>query len=552
MKKLPRYSFLFYKRALKSAVAIVGVLSLLLFLSFGFFLYRNNLAYAQRNVNTENEKNYLQMDEVLGTCTRICMFFSQYKTVSPVFQSQTDVNLHKATLEREISTFISCFDYIAGIRVNTGDYIVTNSAESFPADDVFISAQTNNFFAIKYSNKNSWPNLLQVSYTEQNQNTFAVDLNIYARYLSRQYLGENTYCLAKDGTILLAGDTGKLGKNISEITGLSLRQLQEEKAGAYLTADHHLRESDLIVLTAQSRRDVHYGMYLQIALLFFACMFLLSVSILLIYVILRRIYRPVENVVQVFKYYLPSEENFAEEDIRFISACVGDQDMEEPTRSAVLQIRKSQLHTLHSQISPHFLGNSLDIIKWESVQQLGLKNPIAESLGILSMFLSEAQQYTHMFTTIGEEIERTKQYIRLAVLCFNSHLQVEWDVEPETLHFSIISLTLQPLIENSVIHGFVDPVVEARAKICISIHTQGSDIRIVLQDNGCGMEPDVLAEIQQVLANDEPCSHHIGLKNTHLKLKLLYGREYGITSIQSSSTGTRMELLIPQYDYPLR
>ena len=549
MKKLPRYSVSFYQRALKSAVAIVSVLSLLLFFFFGFFLYRNNLAHAQRAVNTENEKNYLQMNEVLETCSRICMFFSQYKTVSPVFQSQTDVNLHKATLEREIATFISCFDYIAGIRVSTEDYVVSQLV----TDTEFIAVETNNFFTIKYAEKSSWPQLLQVSYTGQDANTFSVDLNIYAQYLSRRYIGDSSYCIAMDGTILLASDTEQLGRNISEVTGRPLQQLRgTDKTSAYLTADRPLQDSELIILTAQSRRAAHGGMYLQIAILFFACLFLLSVSILLIYTILRRIYGPVEKVIQVFKYYFPSEENFAEEDIRFISACVGDQDMEEATRSAVLQIRKSQLYTLHSQMSPHFLGNSLEIIKWESVRQLGVKNLIGESLGILSMFLSEAQQYTNVFTTIGEEMERTKQYIRLAVLCFNSHLQVEWDVEPEALPFSIVSLTLQPLIENSVIHGFVDRTLEDKAKICISIHTQGSNIRIVLQDNGCGMEPEVLAEIRQILANDEPCSRHIGLKNTHLKLKLLYGKAYGITSIQSDNTGTRMELLIPQYYYPLR
>lgn len=220
------------------------------------------------------------------------------------------------------------------------------------------------------------------------------------------------------------------------------------------------------------------------------------------------------------------------------SNCVSDPDMSEVTQSAILQIRKSQLYTLQSQISPHFLGNSLDIISWKAVDVMGIDNPISESLNVLSLFLSNSYEYSSVFLTIREEIGKTNEYIKLAKSCFIKNLTLNWQVDNDLLQYSIISLTLQPLIENSIVHGFRYPESREHATINISILRQGNDIDITLEDNGSGMSEDTLKELRIALFDEEISKHHIGLKNCHLKLKLLYGPKYGITRIDSSPSGT--------------
>lgn len=549
MKSAHKYSTTFYRKSVLTSITAFSVV-LLLFLSICIIvLYNSNQSYAKSLTQTENDRSINQLTEIIENTTRICLFFSEYKVVSPVFQSQTEFDLRKSTLQREMTTFISSFDYIAGITVDTGEYIL-NAGTSKPNSE-FEQLKTYNGFNVFYSKGLSWPHLIRISNVSYGTDTFDVSIDIYASFIGKQHFNERAFCINEDGTVLIANDTDLLGRNISEIFNIDISKLlNKTKCGKYIFESNRLHNSDIYIVTLLNTFSQQNNFYLQTLITFLICVFLLSVGILMILYVFQRIYQPIDKVVQIFKYYIPNNETFAEDDIRFISECTDDRDMDEATTTAVLQLRKSQLYTLHAQISPHFLANSLDILKWETTRLLGMENPIEESLDILSMFLCEAQQYAKMFATVGEEIERTKQYVRLAANCFNKNLKVIWNVGEDTLRYSIVSLTLQPLIENSIIHGFIYDEYKEKATITVSIISEDANILITIRDNGCGMSQETLDELHKILLDNEPCDRHIGIKNTHLKLKLLYGEGYGITKIENINSGTSVELLIPKYIYP--
>ena len=265
--------------------------------------------------------------------------------------------------------------------------------------------------------------------------------------------------------------------------------------------------------------------------------------------ILGYIYKPIKDVAQVLKYHMPDNDRMLEEDAEFIKNCMQQYSTSEDVDAALLQIRKSQLHTLHAQISPHLLGNTLDVIKWELIDITGENSKLASSIGALSLFLTESYEYQRMITSIGAEIARTKYYVDMMVYCFFERLQVEWIVDENILNCAIVNLTLQPYIENCIEHGFTREEEDPRIVIRIG-ESEYHNIYIEIEDNGSGMPEEILDSIKTSLKHGETANKHIGIKNSHLKLKLLFGDDYGVTELLSNENGTYVKLTLPKITAP--
>ena len=551
-KSQPKYSHGFYKKTLFLSVGAIAASVAILLSIFSILTYRSYLKSTVDSVAKQNETCYLQINSVLENCTRICMFFSQYQTASPVFQSNTSEKTKKLVLQKEISTFISCFDYIAGIYVDTGDYVMQGRITE-PLNDL-TSAGTYSSFDISYTDSEKWPHIIRIEYIPESSSFFHVYIDIFADYLSSQYFSENTFCISENGTILMTKDLSLLGQNLAKLKGASARELiSSDSSKDFIKSSSALLESTLSAGTIEDKSELLRSVYYPLVLAFLSCILVLAVAILMLYIILQKIYRPIGNTVEALKYYLPNDDVLAEDEVKFISECIGDYGINEQTQNTVLQIRKSQLHNLHSQISPHFLGNSLESLKWKSAKYLGFNNEISHSIGTLAAFFKDMGHYVKMITTIQAEIEQTKEYIALAVCCFEIDINTQWCVDESLLDYSIINFTLQPLIENSIHHGFRTKEAKERAELKITVEsTDGDDIKITVKDNGDGIEPKTMSELKSNVFSDEPCAKHIGLKNTHLKSKILYGEKYGIKSIKSDQNGTEIIMLIAKHYPPHR
>lgn len=545
-KKEPRYSKSYYSKARVIAVSALLLCLVAFFTVSSVFIYKHNVMDALTNLKTENVQSLNLVSEAIETSTRIGTFFSIYKNISPVFQSQTDMDLLKATLSQEIQSFVSCFDYIKGVCVDTGNFVVKKGDLS---GGEYITFQKSNMFEIRYLTDMVWPKLIQIEYQSANTDRFNVTVNLSATYLSSKNLRDNNYLISKDGTILLTVDTELSGKKLQDVSEIHLDDIFSGKteSGRYLVAVSPLEQGGAYIVSLKSSAEVRTEVFGQLVLYSFFCLMISIISVVLLNCFLKRLYQPIQSVIQTIKYLIPDDQIAVEQEADFINRCIRDRHspLDEETEAAVIKIKNSQLKVLHSQISPHFLGNSLDVIKWESVKKLGIDNPIERSLATLTLFLAEATQYKKIISTIEEEIQRTKLYIELMKFCYAENLSVFWNVDNSVLGCSIVSLTLQPLLENSITHGFIH--MQATPEIHMDISCQNDSIRIIIRDNGGGMTPDMLKSIQQSLRDDEYTQRHIGLKNTHLKLKMLYGDEYGIRSIHSCDTGTQIELVIPKY-----
>lgn len=544
-KNKSKYSSQYYTNILFKSASFLILISFVVFIFFGYNTISNTFEQERKSLYSENQNCYSTVNDMIENAKKISMYFAQYKEVAPLFQSQYDTNIRESTLKAEIMSFVSCFDYIAAIEISGTYYNVGHRLKTTPE---FEKIQTLEPFELYSTVATSYPPFLQLRYTTESPDAFSVVITLYSEVLSNYYISENTYLLSDNGDILMSKDISLIGKNITDIHNIDFNSIKNNKEDQkYINVQTNLSSSRVTLCSLKSKSQFFKSIFLELAYLFFIYMFISSLCVLILYFILRHLYSPIKKVAQILKYYMPENDSLLESDALFIKKCSSQSNTEQEIDSALLQIRKSQLYTLHSQISPHLLGNTLESVKWDLIKVLGRNNPIEHTITTITQFLKKSYQHQQMIISVRLEIAQTKQYVDMMSYCFFQNLKVEWNIDENLFDCAIISLTLQPIIENSIIHGFKK--TEENPVIKVDIHCDNNIVKIEVADNGQGMPEAILASIKKSLYEDEYTHSHIGLKNTHLKLKLLYGDEYGINSITSNQNGTIITLIIPNIPF---
>lgn len=196
-----------------------------------------------------------------------------------------------------------------------------------------------------------------------------------------------------------------------------------------------------------------------------------------------------------------------------------------------LRQKDSENRALLAQINPHFLYNTLESIRMLAV--LNDDDDVSVAIRYLGKYLRYAMNWSKRFMTLGEELAHLKNYLAIYQLK-NSAFLFEQQI-PETLYpYLVIKMCLQPLVENSIQHGFQN---RPGGLLRISARLDGNRLAIVVSDNGVGMPPDEMRRVQEALnLGIADTSANIGLLNIQHRIKLLFGSAYGLR-LQPSSLG---------------
>lgn len=209
--------------------------------------------------------------------------------------------------------------------------------------------------------------------------------------------------------------------------------------------------------------------------------------------------------------------------------------------------RTLQLLALQEQMSPHFVLNALNTIKWMAV--LAREENIVNMVIALSKII-QAFKNTNAFGTIGEEIDFIKNYILVMNYRYGDVIHVHYDVDPDLEQVSIPIFFIQPLVENSLKHGFAS--TNCRGDIYIQISRKKEMIFILVSDNGKGMEPEEAQKLNEKLnvTNQMPFyeTGGVGLMNIAQRMRLYYGEKSGMEIRNNADCGIRIELRIPYAD----
>lgn len=207
--------------------------------------------------------------------------------------------------------------------------------------------------------------------------------------------------------------------------------------------------------------------------------------------------------------------------------------------------QQMEFKMLASQINPHFLYNTLETIRMQSLS--AGNRDVARSIKLLGKAMHYVLENSGTnSTTLGRELSYIETYLEIQKLRFEDRFTCEIVVDDgiQTDNYQILPLLLQPIVENAVVHGLESVSEQGYAQIHISIIND--ELWITVQDNGCGIDPQTLARIQKNINEHNPEDFKsIGLYNINQRIRLRYGDEYGLQIESSENTGTTVTLCLP-------
>lgn len=206
--------------------------------------------------------------------------------------------------------------------------------------------------------------------------------------------------------------------------------------------------------------------------------------------------------------------------------------------------RTLQLLALQEQMSPHFVLNALNTIKWMAMltRQENIVNMVIALSKIIHAFKN-----TDAFGTIGQEIEFIRNYILVMNYRYGDVIHVHYEVDGTLTEISIPIFFIQPLVENCLKHGFAS--TNCKGDIFIRVNRAGEEIRIAVSDNGRGMDRGKMEELNRKLRlkNQMPLldTGGVGLMNIAKRMWIYYGEKASITVKNNRDCGVCTELTLP-------
>lgn len=238
---------------------------------------------------------------------------------------------------------------------------------------------------------------------------------------------------------------------------------------------------------------------------------------------------------------IDSEDEVGELSKCFTNMMVKINDLMENIKEHEKVKREIELNALQATINPHFLYNTLNTIKYLADGQniRNISEVTTSLITLLHITLGKGSEYI----TIQEEVEYVKAYLNIQKYKYSNKFTVVFDVEDEVLNYKVIKMILQPIVENALIHG-IEPL-DHSGVISIKIYKEEDNVKFRVTDNGVGMSKE---QIEQLLSNDNNKHFRfsgIGIKNVNERIKLFFGKQYGLKIYSELDLYTTVEVEIP-------
>ncbi|GBG11444.1 two-component sensor histidine kinase [Paenibacillus agaridevorans] len=210
----------------------------------------------------------------------------------------------------------------------------------------------------------------------------------------------------------------------------------------------------------------------------------------------------------------------------------------------------AEMMLMQAQIKPHFLFNTL-----ESINALAAQNEGAKIMLMVRRLSNLLRTSMHHSEEIGikQEIEHVRSYLEIQKYRFEELFSYELQVPEEALQYSILKLTLQPLVENSIQHGF-DGYEDGQGVISIDVSVEPHSLVIMVSDNGKGMSQEVLQKLAEGYSPSRKSQDEaelgerrgLGIRNVADRLRIHYGPGYGMMICSTEGEGTTIRCIIPK------
>ena len=279
-----------------------------------------------------------------------------------------------------------------------------------------------------------------------------------------------------------------------------------------------------------------------------------AVILLSVIILLRRSFRLTYSITKPVSEILQNIKKVGKGEYKNISAvpadCVEIQELDAGTRKMAGRIkgllenvRKEQeaqhlteLQLIQAQVNPHFLYNTLDTIVW--LVEGGMDQDAVDMITSLSVFFRTSLSKGKDIIPLSEEERHTLSYLEIQQSRYRDILEFEINIPAELDNIMVPKLTLQPLAENALYHGIKNK--RGKGKILIEGFDLGEDMMLRVTDNGQGMTPERLHEVQEAIRTGERAG--FGLAAVSERIALYYGPGYGLKISSTEGEGTVMEV----------
>lgn len=203
--------------------------------------------------------------------------------------------------------------------------------------------------------------------------------------------------------------------------------------------------------------------------------------------------------------------------------------------------REAEFQALQAQINPHFLFNTLNSLRW--VAMMSQATSVCKGIDALAKLLRSTIIDKKELVTIEEEIDNVKNYAIIQIK-YGDSFNVEYSIGEEFLKYKILKFILQPVVENSIIHGNEDEQQD-NINIVLSCEKSGNDLYLMIKDNGKGMSGEKVKQLLSENYKSKKQFSGVGIINVNNRIKLNFGDKYGIDIKSKEGAGTEVIMKLP-------
>lgn len=442
----------------------------------------------------------------------------------------------------------------------------TNAAKGSP---VLHTLDINDFI---HNNSEKGRKVIAVTRTinDYNNSNIPIGLSIFCQSVLKFGELASKGCVAKDETISIIGNDGNIIYSNKKVSGsmanevLNLFKTREEISGKYcmdnewyyVFSNYSSKTGFKVVLIIPEyilEQKMSSVQKINIFLIAFITLSIILMSIFLSNIITNPLKRLISSFRKLEKGDLDTSVAVKGND-EFAEICKGFNTMVQNIKKLINQKyeldmhrRQAELESLQSKINPHFLYNTLSLMK-AAIERKDFNNT-RHIVQDLSDIFRYSLNKGNFLVSFSEEYEHIQKYLSIQKLRFVNRFETVMDIDEEIMQCKILRLTLQPIVENAIIHG-LESVNEA-GRISISAKLCKDDFYIYISDNGVGIPEEKVKEMNKIFSENPETNlnsisnNKVGIYNVNSRIKLYFGEKYGIRVSSCINEGTTVRIALP-------
>lgn len=581
------------KKSLLSLIIIIWLIPIGLIYTFVSISYRNNFIKKTRNIMEESLENFTyfiaqRIDELIDISKRT----SYDQVIEKAWRQYKNEEISKSELYKAINNNLKSRFY------NDNRFVMSVFYLSEEPEDIYYTSRKESNYINIYKDKVANEARAITNQESSDAHVRIIDGKIY---IIRNLYTTTNY--TKFGTLILELNKDKLTDGISfnedyelgffindtnsiisydedlfdsSRTGIvqELKSLYSQKENR--TIMHKDKAPYTGVIFQQKYNDYHFGgilvanesvifseLYDLYFIMIIILLIIIPVFIYMIYFIRHHISKPMDSMMSVVKVleggaigYVYDEENMPNMEFNVLLESFNHMSSEikylfDYAYNENIARKDAKIQALQSQINPHFLNNTLEMMNWQARMNEDITlSRMIEALGTLLDYSMDRSN--RKLISLAEELRSVDAYLYIVSMRFGKRLKIEKDIDEKLLQVKVPQLILQPLIENAVVHG-----VEKVKKGIIKIKVYKDEIRdlIVLKiiNTGSNTTEDDIKKIEELLkprSIHDPQRHikyeSLGIQNVNERIKLIYGNKYGLTVEQIDKDEIASTITIPE------